>query len=139
MKKILKIFAAIFLLFPCFSCGNNDEPEFEKYDNVFVITFYVHDEIENKSINNLEVYYYETCYYYDVTYYSEYFKENLRMLYVLRYESLLTHFEINSEERFKENHPEIYNDFMNAKEKGVLNTYTKEDIEEMVEYYKTTL
>ena len=139
MKKIFKLFIVVFLFFSCFSCNKADDPNFEKYDKVFINTFYFNDKVEENIIKSIEAYYYNSHYYYDVIFYNEYFKKDLRMLYDLKYEHLFTHYNLNDEQVTKEHHPEDYNDFITAKEKRISNTYTEEDIKWLVEYYESTL
>ena len=100
--------------------------------------FFTDDKLykDDSSIYALSIYYYESYFYYDVEVGND--TSNYHFLYIYRYKQFQIRYSIKHPETDLEYYPASYFKFLESKEKGKFKTYTKEEIDYLVNYYNGT-
>ena len=123
------------------SCGKDKiETDYEMYDPLFVNYFSNEDDIDSIHVSSLESYYYENTYYYVVSYTQDGEDFFYELLYILCYGRGEMFFSLKYEWECYEYFPEYYENYLEAKEKGIKKTYSNAEIANMINsYYGRTI
>lgn len=136
------------------SCGSR-EPDYQSFDMYFINSFSRKDEIDRYHISGLTCYMLDDYYYYDVTFtmddssvvaedevleclfiISDLTPENLPMkLKNVTIPYLESFFNIQNVDECYEYFESYYTNFLKAKEKGVMRTFTQDEIQKLIDDY----
>lgn len=138
IKRVLGIsnilLLIIFILFVASCSSSKEEADFNQYDVLFSDSFFANQQKEKK-IEALSAYYMDSWYYYDVLYVLESESgeksASVELVYIFRYGSLNTYFNIQDEASCLEYFYSKYTAFKKAVEKGISRQYSDAEILKM--------
>lgn len=137
MKRVIKL-TSILLCFLIIIIGLSSckKEKFDiEYNNDVFFNAYTSHYNDGITIDELSIYYYESYFYYDVvgTDYEE--NKSYHFLYVIRYKQLQIWYSILHPEKDIDYYPNSYFNYLTSKEEGVSKTYTKEEINDLINSY----
>lgn len=133
------IFIVVCVLLSMTSCSK-EEIDFKENDKLLIQKVYVNQPKSAYEIVDLSCYYYENRFYYDLTSHVMNSSvippdESIEVLYVFECGDLYTFFNISNLDNCYEYYSYDYEAFLEAKEKGVKNDYSKEYIDSLISEY----
>lgn len=132
---VLSKFLILFLCLVCMTSCKTKEINIEEYNNVFFEHFSTKQDIVNREIYDLVLYYYDSYYFYEVSFQDKNNNEDYHILYVLRYGGFKTFFSIENEEEAKQYFGNYYQKYMESRDNGKSKKYSNDEINTLINRY----
>lgn len=136
MKKVIGLSSFLLLSFLFVILSSCKKEKFNiEYNNDVFFNAYTSQYNDGITIDELSIYYYESYFYYDVVGTDYEKNESYHFLYVIRYKQFQIWYSILHPEKDLDYYPSSYFNYLTSKEKGVSKSYTKEEIENLINSY----